>query len=94
MSHGPCKGYLDQGLGCPSMLKCLQKVQPKIFSCGHIHAAHGETKGKDKDNTGNITFVNAANCLGDHYLVKFEPIVINLDDEYNVIEKKEEKQEK
>jgi Icc-related predicted phosphoesterase len=35
--HSPPKGYVDNGLGSESVLRTIERTQPKLFVCGHIH---------------------------------------------------------
>jgi len=76
ISHGPPKGYFDDGYGCPSLLDRVKIVKPKLHVFGHIHQGHG--MGNGQDELKNTIFVNAAICEGG-YVVKHEPIVVNLD---------------
>lgn len=56
MAHGPAKGFVDGDKGCPDLARELAtRVKPKLFVCGHIHAARGQV---EADGT---IFVNAAN---------------------------------
>ncbi|KAL8799470.1 MAG: hypothetical protein Q9182_005875 [Xanthomendoza sp. 2 TL-2023] len=45
MTHGPPKGILDwsaQGnVGCPNLLKAIQRVRPKMHCFGHVHEGYG-----------------------------------------------------
>jgi predicted phosphodiesterase len=76
ISHGPAYGFVDEGCGCKSLLEKVKVLKPKLFVCGHIHSAHGVTRGEG-DFEG-ITFVNAAIC-NHGYRVGWEPIVIDLE---------------
>lgn len=59
--------------GCPVLLKKIKELKElKLVVFGHIHATHGIMKQDD------VTFVNAAICVGDGYQVKWDPIVVNL----------------
>lgn len=41
LTHGPPRGHLDQGKGCPQLLKEIWRARPKLVVFGHIHAGHG-----------------------------------------------------
>lgn len=41
--HGPPRGYLDNGVGCPHLLREIWRARPSLFVCGHIHVARGRT---------------------------------------------------
>jgi Icc-related predicted phosphoesterase len=58
ITHGPAFGILDlcwHGgyVGCKDLLQTVQRIQPKIHACGHIHEAYGI------EEQGGTTFVNA-----------------------------------
>jgi hypothetical protein len=58
ITHGPAFGILDLcwhggHVGCKDLLQTVQRIQPKIHACGHIHEAYGI------EEQGNTTFVNA-----------------------------------
>ena len=59
--HSPVQGHVDGGMGCPSLLKHVHRVKPKLVVCGHIHEARGIVQGVG-DFEGTI-FVNAANLV-------------------------------
>jgi Icc-related predicted phosphoesterase len=42
--HSPPKGYLDgdRGLGSEALLHGLERVQPRVAVCGHIHECAGQ----------------------------------------------------
>ena len=76
ITHGPAMGFVDgNGGGCPSLLKRIKEIRPRLVVCGHIHSAHGVIEGTG--DLEGVTFVNAAICL-DGYKVGWEPIVIDL----------------
>ena len=45
VAHGPCKDYVDQGIGCAELLRHVHRTQPRLVVSGHIHSAHGMAKG-------------------------------------------------
>ena len=71
ISHGPAYGILDQvdnlgvlgeHLGCPSLAKRINEINPRLHICGHIHSGNGVL-----DGYGEVTtHINAA-CLGEDY---------------------------
>ena len=79
ISHGPAAGFVDSGegetaTGCPDLAKQLrERIQPRLFVCGHIHSAHGELLDKES----GTHFVNAASVKRGGGL--YEPIVVELD---------------
>jgi len=76
IAHGPAKGFVDNGGGCPSLTENLTRIKPRLFVCGHIHGAHGETT--HVWPKGRVTkFVNAANCK-DGYTIGWEPVVVTI----------------
>jgi uncharacterized protein len=41
--HSPPKGYLDgSDLGSEAVLRAIERAQPRLFVCGHIHECWGE----------------------------------------------------
>lgn len=44
VTHGPPAYHLDCNYGCPSLLRRLWTVRPKLHVFGHIHAARGVQK--------------------------------------------------
>jgi len=73
ISHCPAKGFVDNGLGCPSLASALTKVYPKVVISGHIHSAgHGVTKCHS-----GITYVNAA-LAGKNSALSRQPIILKL----------------
>lgn len=62
--HGPPYGVLDvnsRGKTCGSraLLRCIERVQPRLVVCGHIHEAYGT------EQLGDTLVVNAA-VFNDH----------------------------
>ncbi|QIW95025.1 hypothetical protein AMS68_000543 [Peltaster fructicola] len=39
ITHGPPQHHLDLGLGCPFLLKEVNRVRPRLQVFGHVHAA-------------------------------------------------------
>jgi Icc-related predicted phosphoesterase len=77
VSHGPMYGYGDQvrdgrSVGCPTLLKRVEEVKPKLLICGHIHEGYGHYRAGDCD------VYNVA--LNDElYDPVNEPVVIDID---------------
>jgi len=42
--HSPPKGYLDghRSLGSEALLRAIERVQPRVAVCGHIHECQGQ----------------------------------------------------
>lgn len=86
ITHGPPMGVLDgvqnafhdpynvTHVGCPHLMKAIERVNPKLHIFGHIHEEHGH---KYKDKT---LFINAA-ILNDAYNVAYKPVEIEWDEE-------------
>ena len=60
VSHGPAKGHMDGGAGCPCILDHIARCKPLLFVCGHIHEARGVCLGQH-ERVAETIFVNAAN---------------------------------
>ncbi|GAB5365330.1 hypothetical protein AAMO2058_001048500 [Amorphochlora amoebiformis] len=71
ISHGPAKGYVDGGCGCPSLAKHIKRVRPRLLIGGHVHSAHGVT------DDGYTTYVNAAICK-EGYSAGWEAVVVDI----------------
>ena len=76
ITHGPVFGKLDitvQGeqVGCVDLLNKVEKINPKIHLCGHIHEAYGEIK------SAKTTFLNAS-VLDENYRLVNEPMIFDL----------------
>ena len=41
LTHGPPEDHLDEGKGCPQLLKEIWWARPRLVVFGHIHAGHG-----------------------------------------------------
>ncbi|KAI0158806.1 Metallo-dependent phosphatase-like protein [Pestalotiopsis sp. NC0098] len=41
VTHTPPAHHLDLGLGCPSLLRDIWRVQPKLHIFGHVHCGRG-----------------------------------------------------
>ena len=62
VGHGPPRGYGDgasrpsgdEHVGSTAMTEALQRVQPRLMVCGHIHSAYGSYR------LGDTEVVNAA----------------------------------
>mmetsp|Transcript_24514 Transcript_24514/g.49660 ORF Transcript_24514/g.49660 Transcript_24514/m.49660 type:complete len:86 (-) Transcript_24514:86-343(-) len=51
---------VDDGMGCPELLRCISRTKPKLLVGGHIHQAHGTRKGFG--TCRQTWFVNASNA--------------------------------
>lgn len=76
MTHGPPHGVMDlvprgENIGCPELLKAVNRVSPKYHLFGHFHGGYGTSKHSE------TTFVNAA-TLDERYMVAHKPYVINI----------------
>jgi predicted phosphodiesterase len=79
ITHGPPHGILDKSkspghddnLGCEELLKCVNRIKPKVHCFGHIHGSYGLQM---KDGT---LFANAS-VMNEQYLITNSPITINL----------------
>ena len=75
VTHGPAFGILDiadkrfGSLGCPTLLKAINRIKPKYHVFGHIHESHGKKK------VGKTTHVNCS-VLDDYYSIAYDPIII------------------
>ena len=62
--HGPAKGQVDGGHGCPSLLRRCEDLRRngrlKFVVSGHIHGAHGQCVGSG--TVKGVKFVNASIC--------------------------------
>jgi predicted phosphohydrolase len=41
ISHEPCYGILDAGLGSPALGRVVLSARPRLFISGHVHGARG-----------------------------------------------------
>ncbi|RJF75555.1 hypothetical protein D3875_00445 [Deinococcus cavernae] len=76
VTHGPAQGILDRILeeeevGCPQLLRVVERIQPQLHLFGHIHEGYGT------EIYGPTRFVNASICTAD-YEPKNRPVVIDL----------------
>ena len=74
ISHGPAFGMLDkiihpvspnaskEHLGCKQLRDAIERVNPKLHICGHIHSSNGIL-----DGYGEITTHINASCLDEIY---------------------------
>ena len=74
ISHGPAFGILDkivhpvspnaskEHLGCKQLRDAIERVNPKLHICGHIHSSNGIL-----DGYGEITTHINASCLDESY---------------------------
>lgn len=75
MTHGPAFGIHDrttrgEKVGCVDLREAIDRIQPTLFVCGHIHEAHGVL-----DN-GQTTFINAS-VVDAKYRVVNKPTVFD-----------------
>ena len=42
VTHSPPKGHVDGGLGSEAILRAIERAQPKLVVCGHIHQCWGQ----------------------------------------------------
>jgi Icc-related predicted phosphoesterase len=73
LTHGPAYGIHDkttrgEKVGCVDLRETIDKIQPKLFVCGHIHEGYGVL-----DN-GQTTFINAS-VVNLQYQVVNKPVV-------------------
>lgn len=71
VSHGPCKGFVDEGSGCETLLSHVRRIRPRLVVSGHMHGGHGQVE------DGGVVFVNAANCRNG-YKIGWDAIVANI----------------
>jgi predicted phosphohydrolase len=77
ITHGPPMGHVDQtargeSVGCEALTEALERLQPRLHLCGHIHEAAGESR------LGRTRVINASN-LDLRYAPAGAPVVIDLD---------------
>ena len=77
ITHGPAYGILDRTfdgsvVGCEDLGLAIERVQPLLHICGHIHEGHGLV---EKDG---VLFVNASIC-NIRYRPANAPIVLDWD---------------
>lgn len=81
ITHTPPFGVLDfhnNNLGCESLIKKINVIQPKITCFGHIHPSYGYR------SFNNMHFFNAAS-LNNNYTKINKPITIDWNPENNTI---------
>lgn len=76
MTHGPVFSRLDETVrgehvGCEDLLRVVEQIKPKVYLCGHIHEAYGQTE------DGGTTFINAS-VLNVRYAMTNEPVVFEI----------------
>lgn len=78
ITHGPPFGIMDwsnhskSAEGSPSLLHEVQnRIKPKFHCFGHMHEYHGI------EIINETTFINAS-VLNDHYVVSYEPVLIEI----------------
>jgi Icc-related predicted phosphoesterase len=64
VGHGPPHGHVDQvgraHVGSTAMTAALERVQPRLMVCGHIHEAYGRSR------LGTTEVINASLVDGDY----------------------------
>jgi Icc-related predicted phosphoesterase len=53
LSHSPPKGHVDKGLGSEAVLNAVERKQPRIVLCGHIHELWGQ-----ESRVGDVRVLN------------------------------------
>ena len=76
VTHGPVFRILDKTIkgqytGCEDLLNKVNKIQPKVHICGHIHEAYGTL---DRSRT---KFINAS-VLNDRYEMMNDPVIFEI----------------
>jgi Icc-related predicted phosphoesterase len=75
VSHGPPLGHGDRvgdrHVGSSALAAAIDRVQPRLVVCGHIHSAAGCYK------RGDTTIVNAA-VVGERYEAVRTPVVLDV----------------
>lgn len=76
ITHGPVFGKLDkttrgEQVGCVDLLNTIEKIEPKIHVCGHIHEAYGEV------SSSKTKFLNAS-VLDENYRLVNAPLMFEL----------------
>lgn len=90
VSHGPPLGYCDMtsdkhSVGSYSLLKHVERVQPKMVACGHIHYSYGVAEMPHNEHNGRTLVVNAS-ALGEDYKLQNKPVIVDSDD-WTVLDK-------
>ncbi|NND92902.1 MAG: metallophosphoesterase [Granulosicoccus sp.] len=80
ITHGPPHGILDQvqraedefeHTGCPSLLRRIREVAPRIHLFGHIHEGHGQF------HANNLSYFNVS-TMNKEYRIAHAPVIIDL----------------
>lgn len=82
ITHSPAYRLLDtttdgDSVGCMKLRIAMQRAQPKLSICGHIHEGYGV------ETWNNTTFANAAICTFKYKATNL-PIVFDIDDDSNI----------
>lgn len=78
VSHGPPLGWGDQvrtgtpQLGCRHTADAIDRINPELFVCGHIHGGYGQHQ-----EPGGTIMVNASICT-EQYKPTNKPITVDL----------------
>ena len=70
--HGPCKSFVDGGLGCTELRNVVARIKPRLVVSGHIHKAHGTV------TEDGVTYVNAANVREGHGHIGWPAVVLDI----------------
>jgi Icc-related predicted phosphoesterase len=79
ITHGPPKGILDfteydrDNVGCPTLLKKVKQIKPKVHVFGHIHEARG------KEEIDGTVYINASMVTLKYELRYEPPYTINIE---------------
>lgn len=76
ITHGPAFGMHDdvingEHVGCKDLMKTIEKIQPKVHVCGHIHESYGITRRSE------IKYINAC-VLNERYELANAPLLFDL----------------
>lgn len=84
ITHGPAYGFLDRvndkgnSLGCEELTKAIERINPSIHVCGHIHSGNGYEK-------HNLTHMFNAAVLDEGYTYNYPPKSFEWDSKTNEI---------
>lgn len=84
ITHGPAYGFLDRvngkgkSLGCEELTKAIERINPSIYVCGHIHSGNGYEK-------HNLTHMFNAAVLDESYMYNYPPKSFEWDSKTNEI---------
>jgi Icc-related predicted phosphoesterase len=80
ITHQPPEHYFDGAYGCPTLLKRVQQIKPKLHLFGHIHM-QGRKRGfgTKEDNLEGTEFINAAMCAEKDKICEDGVMIVELD---------------